>query len=124
MMNTRELEKIAEGLIGIPFVACGRDLETGIDCLGLVIAFFCRVGIALPDPLSWDTKEVAESNFSSMFNKVIGEPKDLDVARSLDRHLGIVIGRRILHTAENTGVVSIPIRCARVQEYYRLRDEK
>ena len=45
---------VAESMLGIPYVDLGRD-EDGIDCLGMVLMFYKRMGIHhLPDPLTQD----------------------------------------------------------------------
>lgn len=39
-----------DDLIGVPFVPGGRDQAHGLDCYGLAMECFARMGIRLPDP--------------------------------------------------------------------------
>lgn len=42
-------------LIGIPFVNHGRNIENGLDCYGLVMEVYRRMGIHLPEfNADWD----------------------------------------------------------------------
>lgn len=41
---------IGRDLVGAPYKVWGRDPETGIDCLGVVLELYRRLGIELPDP--------------------------------------------------------------------------
>ena len=43
------MRKIFDDLIGIPFRPWGREPAAGLDCWGLVMEVYSRLGITLPD---------------------------------------------------------------------------
>lgn len=115
----------AESMLGWKYEPLGRGRE-GIDCLGVVLAFYAAaIGIPLPDPASGTAAEVLDSHFAAEFNAVSGDAyQDGDVARfSKDghEHLGIVLGRAVLHAYHRGGVIVTPIARLRPAGYYRHR---
>lgn len=115
----------AESMLGWKYAPLGRGPD-GIDCLGVVLAFYAAaMGIPLPDPASGTAAEVLEHNFAAEFNAVENDAyRDGDVARfSKDghEHLGIVLGRAVLHAYIRGGVIVTPIARLRPAGYYRHR---
>lgn len=41
--------KVARGLVGTKYVHLGRNAKEGLDCYGLVLAFFSRIGFPLKE---------------------------------------------------------------------------
>ena len=71
------IENVAQGLIGIPFMHCGRNPSRGLDCLGLVLEFYRRLGLPLSDPVSsydrewWkDAPDLIGLHIGSYFDRV------------------------------------------------------
>lgn len=111
-----EARRIAEGLIGVPFLDGGRDPGEGLDCWGVVLEFYRRrFGVNVPDPASLDPETCEAALVCSWFVPIrVGDAKDGDVLRFASnrcdcgkgRHLGIKIGRaQVLHPTTKEVVV-------------------
>lgn len=102
-------------LIGVPFLDSGRDPNRGLDCWGLVMEVYRRVGVELPDygksvPSAYasGSSDVAARNAEATGRWLkVDTPSACDlVAMRTDRrvptainHFGVCIGRgRFLHT--------------------------
>ena len=48
LIDQKEVDKVAESLLGIPYLHNGRSKE-GLDCWGLVYVFFNKLGYKLPE---------------------------------------------------------------------------
>jgi cell wall-associated NlpC family hydrolase len=119
------MKTTAEDMLGWPYKELGRGPD-GIDCLGVVLRFYAEtMGIPLPDPVSHDPSEVINSVFHDEWNAVeIDGPRDGDVARFTKdgrEHLGIVLGRAVLHASRRGGVIVTPIARLRPTGYHRHR---
>lgn len=111
------LKKIAGQLVGLPYKEHGRD-ENGIDCYGLAILLFKKLGIELPDyqyKPDWyekgynfylehyhecakqiDSKDLKEKDL--LLFRVDGSP--------VPNHLGIWLGEgRFIQCLKKTGVI-------------------
>jgi cell wall-associated NlpC family hydrolase len=106
------------GLVGIPFVSRGRDVNTGLDCWGLVIEVLKRIDINVPDfyvdahdaTSIADIKMVFESKWEKIPKPEIGVVVGMNLDRScmpeITQHYGVCIDRRrFIHTIENQGVI-------------------
>src|SRR6266850_4947755 len=71
------VRNVVETLIGTPYRHLGRNIDTGLDCFGLVIEFFRRLGITQDDPVSnysrewWKTEDFIEFYHRIYFDRVI-----------------------------------------------------
>lgn len=109
-------------LVGVPYVADGRDPETGLDCFGLVLYVLRAEGHLIPD-LAASTAEAVASKYFEPVQK----PEPGDVVQVLHRgrpHVGIVVAPgRVLHASETAGVVVSPLGArARLRGAYRPRE--
>jgi cell wall-associated NlpC family hydrolase len=115
----------AESMLGWPYKELGRG-AAGVDCLGVVLHFYAvAMGLPLPDPVSHSAAEVINSAFHEEWNTVeAGAFQDGDVARFTHEgheHLGIVLGRAVLHAYRRGGVIVTPIARLRPTGYHRHR---
>lgn len=108
-------------LVGTPFLWAGRTLA-GLDCWGLVLEVYRRLGVELQDVADYRAQDVAatgsrlvETN-APTWRQVEEpyEPYDLllfaDGSCGAVTHCALLIGDgRILHTTERTGVVLTPL---------------
>lgn len=119
-------------LLGIPFAYGGRDPAKGLDCYGLVIEYYRRLGLSAPDVASY-SEGVLQSEpdaFHALrpqaWQEIDGEPKDGDVVTIFSggnvTHCGILVGKNILHTSQKTGSLLTPLRRlkSRIEGFYRL----
>ena len=110
------LRNIAQGLIGIPFQHCGRDSSKGLDCLGLVLEFYRRLGFSLSDPIGtyreewWrDDPDLIGIHIGSYFDSIdyLSSGSVLTVRPigvSIPAHLMVYLGDNIaLNTDRKTG---------------------
>lgn len=106
-------------LIGVRFVDSGRDPAKGLDCWGLCMEVYRRMGITVPDyglnvPSAYASAE-KESQYrqaaeAGLWERVHGRPQPGDlITMSTDgrlpravNHFGVVIpGGRFVHTCLN-----------------------
>jgi cell wall-associated NlpC family hydrolase len=122
MKNTTELIAHAETFIGAPFEELGRT-RTGIDCLGLVLALYAFAGIELPDPLTAARDVTLQHRLMDYFAPVNPDDprRDLDVFDNGDHHVGLIIGRHMLHTSHRTGAILHRIAGVRLLNLYRYK---
>jgi cell wall-associated NlpC family hydrolase len=122
-------------LLGIPFRYGGRD-ETGLDCYGLVLAYYRAQGRELPDYAGYDAGIVSGASDPFLarstqgpWEVVRGEPQVGDIVTlartSRDRnatHCAVCVERnRILHAVEGWCVTTTPLRPlrSRIRGVYR-----
>ena len=106
-------------LIGIPFRLHGRSPQDGLDCYGLVMEIYRRMGIELQDydyddsPRNTGT-DLFEEHKTNDFVEVKGKPCEGDVivlGNGMGTHCGVFVrGGRVLHAKDNVGVVSESMR--------------
>lgn len=103
-------------LIGVPFKMRGRDTD-GLDCYGLVMELYKRLGIELTDYEYEDSPRITGDDIFSRcqgreFCEVNGSPREGDVVvlgRGLGTHCGVFVkGNRVVHSWNPLGVVSTP----------------
>lgn len=107
---------IFKDLIGVPFVNGGRDYKTGLDCWGVVLEYYKRIGITLPDYKidAYCTPVITESMQAVLGNwKKLDYPQENCVASfAIDpyyplftQHFGIYLGyNKFIHTRGRVGV--------------------
>jgi len=127
MMKIEESKaiEVAEAMLGIPYASGGRD-GAGMDCWGVMRAFYLAFGLDVPDPASTDVDFIFAHRVMDYFIAV-DSPKTGDVARfagvEAGKHIGIVLGKEVLHAHRRTGVVIHPLHrfhiCA---PYFRLKE--
>ena len=109
----------AEGLCGVPFRLHGRDLATGLDCVGLVAAALQRCGQEVDPPEGYVLRALsvapllgfAARNGLAAFDPLApGQPGDLLLLRlsAIQAHLAIVLDHhRFVHAHAGLGKVVI-----------------
>lgn len=107
-------------LIGVPFKNRGRDINTGVDCYGLVIEVFKRFGYNIPEyyadynntqavndlivgktaiKSNWERVEINNMPIPCLLAIRFGVPQ------GIVNHTGVFIGDgKFIHIRENTGV--------------------
>ena len=126
------MEAVAAGraLIGVPFLAQGRDRARGIDCVGLVLETYAVDPDAMPDDyrLSGDHRAAIAAHLGPRFWRVARtrmRAGDLVLMRVGDRqwHLGMWTGEGLLHAdARRRRVVERPgLPEWRIAAVYRAR---
>jgi len=116
----------------------GRDPKTGLDCYGVVLWYFQRLGIALDDPVDqygegW--KDRGEhpilDRFSAPWSEAPRPWRDHDLALLMDpgdtepAHLGILVAstQKILHASPHFGVVCTSFQLMRPRVWKIARHE-
>lgn len=111
---------IFEDLLGTPFVWGGRD-ATGLDCWGLSILVYRRLGIEIIDPLRYTKDPRCGDLFTAYqgdeWKDIEGEPALWDVLLFSKRgyhaamHAGIYVHeRKVLQAIEKVGVATIRLQ--------------
>lgn len=126
----RKMAAAAGSLIGVRWAERGRDVATGIDCLGHVLEAARRAtGIQMPDPLveGWACWRFFVRPLKASEMVAAG---DLVLARALppyDKvdHVGILAmdGRTLWHAARGVGVIRTALTLSRIAGYRRFRPE-
>jgi cell wall-associated NlpC family hydrolase len=122
-------------LVGMPYVRSGRDPAIGLDCWGLCMEVYRRLGRCLPDlgqVLEWRPEQLADwvAHRVPKYARV-DDPTDADcpliaVMRLGPRfygHTGVLLpGGRIIHAFEGAGVVIQPRDriAGRTKGFYRV----
>lgn len=60
---TRDIGQAALGLVGVPFRLHGRDVATGLDCVGVVAEALRRIGRQPVVPEGYSLRGIAVSRF-------------------------------------------------------------
>ena len=119
------LEGIANSLIGIPYTRLGRDPDIGLDCWGLVIEFYRRMGVQLEDPVSsytedwWKQKDYvsayADREFDKIDNPEAGAVMTMKVKGSdVHNHMAVLLSdSEVINSQEIIGVHRIKLYAIR-----------
>ncbi len=106
-------------LIGVPFKNRGRDKDTGLDCYGLVMEVYKKIGIQLPEYYAdWNNVEkingiIQQEVGTSLWKKVDGGHIPIPcvmairfgVPKGVVNHTGVYVGNgKFIHIRENVGV--------------------
>ena len=124
-------------LIGVPFKNQGRDKNTGLDCYGLVMEVYKKIGIQLPEYYAdWDNVEKINSIIqqevgTSLWKKVDGSHIPIPcvmairfgVPKGVVNHTGVYVGNgKFIHIRENVGVcvdrISSPAWKKQIEGFY------
>lgn len=108
-------------LIGVPFRDGGRNISTGLDCWGLVMEVYARLGIKVPDygktiPSAYSSLEIGKKAKDAgatgewekvdcpAFGDLVAMHTDMSVP-GIVNHFGVYINDgRFLHTVKNRNV--------------------
>ena len=134
MIKKKQLEIIAEKVLGVPFKYKGRDLS-GLDCWGLVMYCYKELGIELEDFQQYNREKHIKGKMTFKSKaltelwkswKQVKEPKAGDVVlfkgkRGYISHIAIYIGHnRVLNTTfRGTIIVRLVDINYIVEGYYR-----
>jgi len=122
-------------LIGLRFINGGRDVRKGLDCWGLVMEVYSRMGIIIPD---FTVDAFAFQAINALAGKEIvnrqweevlypkGKKNPLIVLMRMHpkyiTHAGVLISEnKIIHTTKTTGVITSRADAlnSRIAGYYR-----
>lgn len=107
---------IAETMIGIPFKHLGRNAEEGLDCWGMALEFYKRLGIDLNCSVTfydedwWKVDDLMEPKnclgFFSVEFPICGDLACMCLnSSSVPNHVAIVLNKTyLLNTAKNIGI--------------------
>ena len=130
------MRKIHTGdLVGRRFVEGGRDVQTGVDCWGLVMEVYRRFGMDIPD-FTVDSFAFRQIHDLVEYSTCTGNwdevqtPTDEDaplvvlmrIHPALITHAGVWLGHgKMIHTMKGTGVVVSHVDKfrSRIAGYYR-----
>lgn len=99
---------IALSLLGVPYVYGGANPSTGLDCSGLTMYCYARVGISLPHSSAMQYNRGAKVSYNSL------QPGDLVFFGSPIHHVGMYIGGgNYIHAPKPGDVVKISSLAAR-----------
>lgn len=117
--------------LGIPFVSGGRDRHTGMDCLGVVVAYLRAHGATIPDTPAVHLNEL-DREFLAAWEHISNTPPhapfDVLVVKGswAFLHVGVITPRGgVLTSTEGLGSVCVPLalfmRKGDILEAYRCR---
>lgn len=104
-------EEFINRTVGTPYLEGGVG-DDGMDCYGLVVAFYAKVlGVALP-VWSWDGSRASGARLMATARannwKELAQPADNCVVAGIGtrypHHVGVYLGGRVLHSAKGAGV--------------------
>ncbi len=133
-----ELSYKIKDLIGIPYLAGGRD-KNGIDCYGLFIEVMKRFGVAVPDfadivavcDNTIGRSKILQDQIDNEWEKISEPESGCAVAIAMDyenpdiiQHLGVYVGKgKIIHIFRKMGVIlstiDNPMIKNRIRGYYK-----
>lgn len=111
-------DELIKELIGVPFVAGGRDRKTGLDCWGLVMEVYkiMKPSVTIPDVnascVKEDSDEVEMCFLSEKESYIKAEPKTPLSIMGIKHndpiyvnHVGVFLGdNKFIHTRRKVGV--------------------
>ncbi len=120
-------------LIGVPYKPMGRDLS-GIDCYGLCLYIYRRMGITLPDYIQYDDTEIETNNLimremeATIPNEKLEKPEVGCIIEfnifGVPSHIGVYIGNgEFIHASKTHGVCIDKLYNwnKRVKGFYRVK---
>ena len=137
-LSAYNLTLIADALLGIPYVRLGRNPQVGLDCWGLVIEFYKRMGVKLEDPVSgytkdwWKEQDFVSAYANRQFEK-IDEPETAAMltlktsGSKVDNHMAVMLSEtEVLNSQEHVGIHRIKLYALKHLDhsFYRCRKLK
>lgn len=137
-LSKSKVLEIADSLLGIPYKHLGRT-EKGLDCFGLPLIFYNKLGYEVPDYREyirhwWKTSNKIVNKYEDEYYKYwikVKEPKIGDGIlfnsgkSKIINHMGIFVDEnRFLHAAQ-PGVIVTKLNHKwkpRIHNYYRLKE--
>ena len=117
-----------DGLLGVPYLHGGRSKD-GMDCWGLILEVYARMGVAIPDVFQEVEKEWAKKDLDGTFAGLAAEDTEgwiqqrfgkwkklreaevgcivaFSMKKRVPDHAGIIVeAGRVLHCLEGAGVI-------------------
>lgn len=137
----KDLIDFIDSMIGIPYVLNGRDPETGLDCMGVILHFYRNyLNVALFDdteivPEGWeDNPEYAKymEKLLHVHGKLVKEPQEFDIVLMSPKdhffanHVGIYLSDGTVLNTCPSGVYRRALyaykRVNRVRAFVRLNE--
>lgn len=129
------LQNIADSLIGVPYAHLGRNPSRGLDCWGVVIEFFKRLGVVISDPIGgyredfWKHDDLiggySASDFYPVKNPSPGSVVSMCINAPVPNHLGVLLDNTyILNSSNPIGVHRLRLFVVKDRQinYYRHKD--
>lgn len=96
-------------LLRVPYIRGGRDPKKGLDCTGLKIEFWKRLGVEISDP--WETGCQVEGEFRVVESRKFGDSLCVDTKGvGCEDHVAIYLGLGLcihVHRAHGVQVVAV-----------------
>jgi len=132
------MDKRLKNLVGGRFVNGGRQMATGLDCWGLVMEVYKRLGITIPDFTvdafafkavdALANKSVKSKVWEEVYAPTVDDIPLVVLMRihpGLITHAGVLVERdKIIHTMKMTGCITSRVvgLQSRIAGYYRYAD--
>ncbi len=96
--------------MGVPYLRGGRDPKEGLDCVGLKIEFWRRMGFEIADP--FENHCTVEGEFVEVETRKFGDSLCVDLrGDGLEEHVAVYLGMGLcIHIHLSRGVEVIPVR--------------
>lgn len=113
IMTDDAINTIVAKYVGVPFKHNGRELDDGLDCLGLIYCLYKDLGIDFPsddgEPIAEDWHKTDPERYVRnllILGKPVDIPQRLDLVyfymKGAVRHAGIMVDdNRFIHTLTN-----------------------
>ena len=114
MIEVKELIEALRKYVGTPYKHQGRSIETGVDCLGLVVACANDLGIEVVDEVNYSLKVNPQKlldgvlghccqNFPRTYG--VGELALMKFGKMGATHLAVITDKGIIHSYNRAGEV-------------------
>jgi len=115
-INNRLVVAAARSLVGVKFAHLGRDVRSGIDCVGVILLSFSSNGVELKSPEVYapnahtDAITPAISSFAAQVDPDDAAPADIAILHAggknkIPVHLGLLTDRGLIHAYRELGRV-------------------
>ena len=138
-MREDEVWLAASKYVVIPFKSCGRDMNEGLDCYGLLLCVAKDLGITFADYLyepGWEKKghNYFIENYYKQFRQITyNERRAGDIVlftnvEGVACHAGLLLSRSLfIHATRAVGVAILRLTdqpwVRKIYSYYRLKNE-
>jgi cell wall-associated NlpC family hydrolase len=123
-----------QDLIGVPYKHRGRDYRSGLDCWGLVVTIYKRLGLAIRDLEDYE-QEGDKKGYDyftpkeEWIKKSFPSPYDVVLfvnSAGIAFHAGVITNElKMIHSSKHTGVVIVPLNMAArsliIEGFYKLK---